>query len=268
MKNKLYIILPIVAFAIIFINAFLGHLIFDLGLEQVINKYSVYIHLQPQWDSHPRNIIYYVTSVWDNPQTNTNDPYYEPELDIQLKTEYNSNELLYIKDKAYVELKHEFSDCKNEWKPILYRRIADIITSQFSYLFGNQLNSDPYIIKYPFVSNEKYTKNDYNSGFSFFVPICTVNDVTSYEYSVKVNDEDLAIEVYVVPSIQELENYQNNSDFTYYQDEQCSGTNIQTFTGKCENIIKESGLLIAIPDKLNFSVTKIIINLHEIKEKS
>ena len=41
--------------------------------------------------------------------------------------------------------------------------------------------------------------------------------------------------------------------------------NFQVFSGKCENIKKESGLLIVIPDKLNYSVTKITINLHEIK---
>ena len=89
MKTKLYVVLPIIAFVVILINAFFGHLIFDLELDQAINKYSVYIHLQPQWNSHPKNIIYYVTSVWDNPKPNTNDPYYEPELNVQLKTEYN-----------------------------------------------------------------------------------------------------------------------------------------------------------------------------------
>lgn len=265
MKTKLYVVLPIVAFTVILINAFFGHLIFDLALDQVINKYSVYIHLQPQWNSHPRNIIYYVTSVWDNPQTNTNDPYYEPEVDIQLKTEYNRNELQFINDKAYVELKHEFSDCKNEWKPILYRRIVDSVTSQFSNLLGKQLNSDPYIIEYPIITNEKFTKTDFNSGYSYFIPICTVKEVTSYDYSVKVNDEDLAFDVYVVPSIQELENFRYKSDFTYYEDENCYGINLQMFSGKCENIKKESGLLIVIPDKLNYSVTKIIINLHEIE---
>ena len=265
MKTKLYVVLPIIAFVIILINAFFGHLIFDLELDQAINKYSVYIHLQPQWNSHPKNIIYYVTSVWDNPQINTNDPYYETEIDIELKTEYNTNELLYINDKAYVELKHEFSDCKNEWKPILYRRIADSVTSKLSNLLGDQLNSDPYIVKYPITSNEKFTRADYNGGYSYFVPICTVKDVTSYEYSVKVNDEDLAFDIYIVPSIQELKNFRNNSDFTYYQGDGCFGMNFQVFSGKCENIKKESGLLIVIPDKLNYSVTKITINLHEIK---
>ena len=265
MKSKLYIIVPIVAFVVIFVNAFFGHLFIDFGSDQSINKYSVYIHLQPQWESYPKNIIYSVTSVWNNPQTNSNDPYYEPELDIELKTEYNTNELLYIKNKAYVELKHEFSDCKNEWKPILYRRAVDSITSYFSNLLGNQQNSDPYIVKYPNRINEKFLPQEYEAGYSYFVPICTVDDVTSYEYSIKVNDESLAFDVYVVPSIQELENFRNNSDFSYYKDEGCYGNNYQMFSGLCRDIDKESGILIVIPDKLNYSLTKFTINLHEIK---
>ena len=37
------------------------------------------------------------------------------------------------------------------------------------------------------------------------------------------------------------------------------------FSGLCRDIDKESGILIVIPDKLNFSLTKLTINLHEIK---
>lgn len=264
MKTKLIIILPIVAFTVILINAFFGHLLFDLDSEQSINKYSVYIHLQPDWNSYPKNIIYSVTSVWDNPETNSNNPYYESEIDFQLKTEYNSNEIQYINEKAFVELKHEFSDCKNEWKPILYRRIVDSVTSHFNNMLGKQLNSDPYIVNYPIITNDEFSRDDFDYGYSYFIPFCTAQEVTSYEYSVKVNDEDLAFDVYVIPSIQELENFRNNSNFDFYNDDGCFGINFQVFSGKCENIIKESGLLIVIPDKLNYSVTKITINLHEI----
>jgi len=266
MNTKLYVFLPIIAFLVILINAFFGHLLFDFSPEQSINKYSVYIHLQSQWESYPKNIIYSVTSVWDNPQTNSNDPYYEPEIEFQHKTEYNTNELFYIDDKAYVELKHEFSDCKNEWKPILYRRVVDGITSYFSNLLGNQKNLDPYIVKYPIISNEKFSKEDFESGFSYFIPICTVKESTSYEYSIKVNDVNMAFDVYVVPSIQELNNFRNNNDFVFFQDDGCYGKNFQMFTGFCENLNEESGLLIVTPDKLNYSVTKISVNLHEIKK--
>jgi len=267
MKKKFYIIIPITVFSIILINAFFGHLIFDFGSEQEINKYSIYIHLLSEWQSYPRNIIFDVTTVWTNPETNTNDPYYEPELDIQLKTEYNVNEVQHINEKSFVELKHEFSDCKNEWKPILYRRVVDSARAQFSHLMGLQINSDPYIVVYPKIINEEYNISEQETkletGYSYFIPICTAKDVTSYDFSVKINDEKLGFDVYFVPSIKEIDNYRQNVNFNYYKSDGCSGKNFQRFSGSCDNVENNSGLLIMLPDELHNSLTKISVNLHE-----
>ena len=267
LKKKFYFVIPLAAFIVIVINAFFGHLIFDFDNEQDLNKYSIYVHLQPEWQSYPRNIIFDVTTMWTNPESNTNDPYYEPELDIQLKTEYNVNELQYINEKSFVELKHEFSDCKNEWKPILYRRAIDSARAQFSHLLGNQINSEPYNVVYPITPNEKYNlseqKTKLESGYSGFIPICTSKDVTSYDFSVKINDDKLGFDVYFVPSIEELDNYLRNSDFEYYQKDGCFGNNLHSFSGSCDNVGKNSGLLISVPDELHNSLTKITVNLHE-----
>jgi len=267
MKKKFYIILPIIAFSIIFINAFFGHLIFDFGYDQDVNKYSNYIHLQPEWKSYPRNIIFDVTTVWTNSKSSENDPFYEAEIDVRLKTEYNPNELQYVNGKPYVELKHEFSDCKNEWKPIAYRHTVDTVRSWFNHLIGLQLNSDPYIVVYPKITNEKYSvseqKTKLESGYSHFIPICTTKDVTSYDYSIKINDEKLGFDVYFVPSIEDLDNYYQNTNFNYYQKDGCFGNNLQSFSGSCDNVEKNSGLLIIVPDELHHPVTKIAVNLHE-----
>ena len=134
MLKKLYIILTIIAFLIIIIHAFFGHLIFGFDYEQSVNKYSDYIHLQPEWKSHPRNIIFDVTTVWTNSDSVENNPFYDDEIAVRLKTEYNPNELQYVNGKPYVELKHEFSDCKNEWKPIAYRHTVDTARSWFNNL--------------------------------------------------------------------------------------------------------------------------------------
>lgn len=267
MDKKLYFILPIVAFLVILINAFFGHLIFDFSSEQVLNKYSIYVHLLPEWKSYPRNIIFDVTTVWSNPETNRNYPYYEPELDITLKTEYNVNEIQQINQKSFVELKHEFSDCVNEWKPILYRRAVDSVRAQFNYLLGLQVNSDPYIIVYPKIINEEYNiseqKTKLESGYSHFIPICTTKDITSYDFSVKINDEKLGFDVYFVQSIEQLDNYRLETNFNYYQKDGCFGHNLHSFSGSCDNIEKNSGLLIVIPDEFHNSLTKISVNLHE-----
>ena len=57
--------------------------------------------------------------------------------------EYNTNQLQKINDKSYVELKHEFSDCQEEWQPMLYRKAVDTIRHEIEYVQGQQLSSDP-----------------------------------------------------------------------------------------------------------------------------
>jgi len=265
LKQKKFIIIPIVVFLIIFVNAFFGHLIFDLGPEQDVNKYSSYIHLQPDWSSYPLNIIFYVTTVWSNPDSDSS-PYYDDTIAVTLKTEYNQNELRYLYGKSYVELNHEFSDCQNIWKPLLYRYALDSINHQFDTLTGKQLGPEPYIVQYPLIPNNAYTTSEQKvkleSGYSQFIPICTSKDSTSYDYSVKINDKKLGFDVYFVTSSSQRENYhQNFDDFSFYPS--CFGENFKQFSGTCENVSPESGLLIIIPDELNSSVTKITVNLHE-----
>ena len=36
-----------------------------------------------------------------------------------------SNNLQYQDNRGYVELKHQFSDCNSNWKPMLYRYTID-----------------------------------------------------------------------------------------------------------------------------------------------
>ena len=265
MRKKLYVVLPVVL-GFMIIHALFGHLIFGFPYEQDINKYSTYIHLQPEWNSHPKNILYEITTVWSNPYSGENNPFYEEGIGAHLKTEYNPNELQHIHGKSYVEVNHEFSDCKNRWKPIAYRHTIDVLSSQFNNLNGVQLNSDPYVIVYSPAQNTAYDELQQNvmtkSGFSKFIPICTTKDVTSYDYSVSINDEKIGFDVYFVPSIVERENFhQNFDDFRYYDG--CFGLNYHRFSGTCENVDKQSGLLIIVPDELNLSLTKITVNLHE-----
>ena len=266
MNSKLYLFLSIIGISILIIHAFFGHLIFGFGYEQDINKYSTYIHLQPEWNSYPRNILFEVTTVWANPYSDVNDPYYEESVGVHLKTEYNRNELEYLNGKSYVELNHEFSDCQNRWKPIAYRHTIDTISHQFYNLVGTQLNSDPYVVVYSPLQNSEYELSEQKikvkSAYSQFIPICTSKNVTSYDYSVSINDEKIGFGVYFVPSINERENFHQNFDkFSYYQG--CSKQNYQRFSATCENVAKESGLLIIIPDDLNHPLTEIIVNLHE-----
>ena len=105
MKKILYVVIPVIAFSIIFVNAFFGHLIFSSETQQVVNKYSVYVHLLSDWQSDSKNIVFDVSNSWHK-SDKRNDVNHV--FDAESK-EYNTNQLQEINGKSFVELKHEFS---------------------------------------------------------------------------------------------------------------------------------------------------------------
>ena len=258
MKNIYYVIIPAVAFLLILSNALFGHLLFASDTEQVANKYSIYVHLQPEWNSNSKNLIFDVTNSW-----------FKAESNEKIKTDestYNTNQLQYINGKSFVELKHDFSECQDEWLPILYGKAIDAVRHEIEYLQGNQLSTDPEISIYPDVTNSEYDLNSQRQkikdGYAQFIPICTSNERTSYDYSIKTNNDDIGFDVYFVSSEQRLDDF-FNSDFVYYSQPGCFGENKKSFSGTCENLGKDSGLLVVVPDELHPWVTKITVNLYE-----
>jgi hypothetical protein len=268
MKNKLYFLLPIIAIILILLNAFFGHLIFGSPYGQDINKYSIYVHLQPEWNSYPGNIIYEITNVWSNPNPKSNIFFFDYDFyNPEIFANYNLNQLQYQKQKSFVELKHEFSNCETSWKPPLYRYAIDSVRNNIEYLQGIQLSNDPYVSIYPNIPNKKYDsekqKDLVQGGYVQFIPICTSKNSTSYEFSVSINDKNTAFDVYFVPSKIELKNYLEDGFFTFYTQKGCYAINHNSFGGVCNDVGKNSGILIMIPDNLKLSLTKVKINLHE-----
>ncbi|AJM91910.1 hypothetical protein [Nitrosopumilus piranensis] len=259
MKRILYVVLPIFAFVLIFTNAFFGHLIFGLPYEQDINKYSIYVHLQEEWNSYPGNILFDITNVWSNSNSDQN-VYSTDPSDITSLINYNSNQLQSQNGKSYVELKHEFSNCESSWKPMLYRLAIDSLRNKIEFVKGAQLNDDPYITILPNMGIEKQTASE---SYVQFIPICTSHESTSYEFSVSINDKNSWFDVYFVNSEKQLEHYLNSETFHYYSGDECSAQNYQSFSGECNNVGNNSGLLIIIPDNLEQSLTKVKVNLHE-----
>ena len=262
MKPIFYMILPVIAFSIIFVNAFFGHLIFESESNQVVNKYTVYVHLLSEWDSDSKNIIFDITNSWYKSDKDEN---INPVFDAESK-EYNTNQLQKINDKSYVELKHEFSDCQEEWQPMLYRKAVDTIRHEIEYVQGQQLSSDPSVSVYPNIENKNYDNSEQQSkiknGYAQFFPICTSKEITSYDYSIKTDNKDLGFDVYFVSSSLQRENF-GNSEFNSYTESSCYGQNKQSYSGTCKNIQKDSGLLVIFPDELKPWTTKVTINLYE-----
>ena len=168
MRKILYVVIPIIAFSIIFVNAFFGHLIFASETQEVLNKYSVYIHLLSEWKSDSKNIIFDVTNSWykSGKASMVNHVF-----DAEFK-EYNVNQLHEINGKSYVELKHEFSDCQEEWQPMLYRKAVDTVRHEIEYVQGQQLSTDPSVSVYPDIENKNYDslqqQSKIRNGFAQF----------------------------------------------------------------------------------------------------
>jgi hypothetical protein len=262
MKKLFYVIFPVLAFSIIFVNAFFGHLIFVSETQEVVNKYSVYVHLLSEWQSDSKNIIFEVTNTWHKSDKINN---VNSVFDAESK-EYNTNQIHELNDKSYVELKHEFSNCQEEWQPMLYRKAVDTVRHEIEYVQGVQLSTDPSVSVYPDIENKNYDNAEQQSkiknGYVQFFPICTSKDITSYDYSVKTDNKDLGFDVYFVPSYDQRENFVN-SEFDYYMESGCYGINKQSYSGTCKNIKKDSGLLVIFPDNLKPWTTKVTINLYE-----
>jgi hypothetical protein len=259
MKNYLYAILPIVALLLILTNAFFGHELFASSTEKVINKYSIYVHLQPEW-KHQKNIIFDITNSWYKSDKIKSSP--ENKFDS-----HNYNQIQFQNGKSYVELKHEFSDCSDEWKPVLYRKAVDTIRHEIEYLQGTQLSEDPSLSIYPDIENPTYSileqENKIKDSYAQFIPICSSKNITSYDYSIKTDNDDIGFDVYFVKSIQEKSDFFSEQTFDYYENKDCFGQNRQSYSGTCENISKDSGLLVIVPDELKPWVTKFTINLYE-----
>lgn len=262
MNKILYVIIPVLAFSIIFVNAFFGHLIFASETQEVVNKYSVYVHLLSEWQSESKNIIFDVTNSWHKSDKVSN---VNQVFDAESK-KYNTNQLHEINYKSYVELKHEFSNCQEEWQPMLYRKAVDTVRHEIEYVQGQQLSTDPSVSVYPNIENKNYDNPEQQlkikDGYAQFFPICTSKDITSYDYSVKTDNKDLGFDIYFVSSLIERENFVKG-EFDYYTELGCHAQNKQSYSGTCKNIKKDSGLLVIFPDNLKPWTTKVTVNLYE-----
>ncbi len=229
--------------------------------QQKINKQSVYVHLQQEWKSYPRNIVYDITNVWSQ----TDSIQLDSQARLQITKETNVDELRSVHGKSYILVQHDNTNCHDRWEPHYARFGADVIRHQIEYMSGLQKNPDPNITLYTLAQSKQDTQeheSQIKSGYSQFIPICTEKDTTSFDYAVRVNDSTVGFDVYFVPSIQEQQNYDlGKSEFEYY--DECFGKNYASFSGTCSNVAKNSGLLIAVPDNLSAPLTKFDVWLYE-----
>lgn len=286
MRRGLYLTVPVIILGVVMANAFFGQEMLGSIHDRSINRYSIYVHLQPGWESHPNNILYEVTNVWSGPlhSPTGGEPYtrVDPD-DISTLVTYNQNQLQYQNSKPYVELRHEFSDCKTDWRPIPYRYAVDSARNWIETMQGVQTDGagsvddayaaasrdDPYVWIFPNVPSDAYDADGQSapparSGYAQFIPVCTISEgPVTYDYSVMVNDPAVGLDAYFVRSEAEAAAYASGSNFAYYKQAGCSITGHNSFSSTCHGVTQGSGLLIIVPDGLDLSLTKVRVGLHE-----
>lgn len=257
-RARLYAVILSAAFIIILLNALYGHWAFSAVHPESIARYSVYVHLQPEWRSYPASLLFEVTNVWGD-GSGADGEYYElpDESDS-----HNYNQIREIWDREFVELKHRFSDCRLNWQPILYRYALDSIQGQFDAASGAAVSDHPYAIMY---QNHTLadTGADRRSGYLQFIPACSSTQNASYQYSVRVQGAEIPLDVYFVPDASAYDRFVEGPDSPPHYPG-CSAILHTSFSGSCSNVSPGSGLLIWVPDDLELALTKITVNLREI----
>lgn len=232
--------------------------------QQAVNKQSFYVHLQPEWQSYPRNLVYDVTNVWTSDGAQR---VLDSQARLNLSKQANVDTVHSVHGKSYILVHHGNTECSDVWEPHYARFGADAIRHHIEYAMGVQKSPDPNINLYtPLESKQDPQEHatQIKTGYSQFIPVCTSREVTSFDYSIKINDENVGFDVYFVPSMDEQAAFdQGDAGFNYYTDGECSAKNYVRFSGTCHNVERNSGLLVAVPDNLNLPLTKIEVWFYE-----
>jgi hypothetical protein len=87
---------------------------------------------------------------------------------------------------------------------MLYRYAIDSVRTQIELIQGSELNDDPSVSIFPNIKSMNLTTSQF---YVQFIPICTDKNITSYEYSISIDDKSSSIDVYFVDSKKQFENY-------------------------------------------------------------
>ena len=235
--------------------------------DMSVNRHSLYVHLDPVWESYPSNIVFDVTSTWSKSNAVLDESQKFVPFDETIPENYGKNELDSMHNKSFVRLSHQNNQCQYNFQPHHYRSTVDVIRQNIEVVMGLQLTNDPYNIQFPNVKNISYTDSEQESqlpnAFAHFIPICMINDVSNFDYSIRIDDKSIGANLYFVPSISEFESYKDNGTFFYYTNPGCFAKNLISHSGTCNDVSKGSGILIIIPDNVSRSLVKTTVNIYE-----
>ena len=231
---------------------------------------DVYIQIDelPSWADYAANVMYESTQAWQN--ANPGLTFYKVELHsdadfaVQWVKEFGVEHVGYAYGNQFIEVGLGDSNCGNQWNPYSERYISHIMKHEIGHIFGFEHDeNDPDSIMYPIALNLEYglVEEEYRltEGYGQFVPFCTIKDVTSYEFSISTTDEIFGFEYYIVPSYAEFEKWVEGESFQYYSDSDCFGEGYLGFSGTCEGVSKNSGIIVIMDQELTTPLETITV---------
>ena len=235
--------------------------------------YYVYVEPIPDYaTSYASNVIHDATSAWQDANPNlkfsNTDNQDQADVVIQWIKDYGdvngrAGETIYGK---IIQIGLGDSNCLKRWQPYSTNTVTHIAQHELGHFLGFQHSSDPNSIMYP-TTTIQYgmieIENNVSTNYGWFVPACTQQNVTSFNYKVSTSDPTYGFDVYFVPSKDELDSWGKGQGFQYYSGDGCLGKNYLKFGGTCNGVAKGSGLLILTHDQLTSSLATITVQLEE-----
>ena len=248
---------PVIIIAIAFVFLFVP----QIALAET--EYVIYVEELPEWADYASNVVFESTQAWE--KNNPDLKFYQTEVStdanfrVQWVKEFGFEHIGYAYGNKFLEVGLGDSRCGNKWQPFSSNYINAIMEHEIGHILGLKHNLvDKNHIMYPIMLDWEYglVENDFRltTNYAEFIPFCTKKQA-AVTIQVNFDEPKYGFDVYVVPSIDSLDLWQKGKPFEYMAGTDCSAKDVLKFTGICNDVAPNSGLLIITGNKLSNPLT-------------